>query len=178
MSTFIRYFLTQWQLKWDWRTDHIKTISRIFCIFGPGDLRTVSLEDFLPSATLKYFESNIQRNTGHRLMETKELKNSVRWGKKYFVLGWLKQPRQNKNLLCRHEKPNEPTTKGPLSFVLIESLSPNPNSLQFQQLAGATPLYSLPSIIIYQLKLCGRVRFIYSYMFFLLSFNYTKLNLP
>jgi hypothetical protein len=30
-----------------------KTISRIFCVFGPGDLRTVSLEDFFPSATPK-----------------------------------------------------------------------------------------------------------------------------
>ncbi len=26
----VYYFLTQWQLKWDWRTNHIKTISRIF----------------------------------------------------------------------------------------------------------------------------------------------------
>ncbi len=37
------------------------------------------------------------------------------------VLGQLKQPRQNKNLLFRHDKPNEPTKKGPLSCVLVES---------------------------------------------------------
>jgi hypothetical protein len=41
---------------------------------------------------------------------------------KYFVLGRLVQPRQNKNLLYRHDKPNEPIKKGPLSFVLFESL--------------------------------------------------------
>ncbi len=47
--------------------------------------------------------------------------NSVRWGKKYFVLFRLEQPRQNKNLLYEHNKPNEPTKEGPLSFVLFES---------------------------------------------------------
>jgi hypothetical protein len=41
--------------------------------------------------------------------------------KKYFVLGQLKQPRQNKNLLYRHYKPKEPTKEGPLSFVHFES---------------------------------------------------------
>jgi hypothetical protein len=41
--------------------------------------------------------------------------------KKYFVLGRLEQPRQNKNFLYRHDKPNEPSKKGPLSFVLFES---------------------------------------------------------
>jgi hypothetical protein len=42
-------------------------------------------------------------------------------------------------LLYRHDKPNEPTKKGPLSFVLFES----PHSPQFQQSAGATHLQSL-----------------------------------
>ncbi len=37
--------------------------------------------------------------------------------KKYFVLGRV----QNKNLFYRHDKPTEPTKKGPLSFVLFES---------------------------------------------------------
>ncbi len=46
-------------------------------------------------------------------MGTKELK--------YFVLGRLEQPRQNKNLFYRHDKLDEPTKKGPLSFVLLES---------------------------------------------------------
>ncbi|MFO0001806.1 MAG: hypothetical protein ACK559_11820, partial [bacterium] len=40
---------------------------------------------------------------------------------KYFVLGRLEQPRQNKNLLYRHDKPSEPTREGPLSCVLFES---------------------------------------------------------
>ncbi len=39
--------------------------------------------------------------------------NSVQWGKKYFVLGRLEQPRQNKKLLYWHAKPNKPTKKGP-----------------------------------------------------------------
>ncbi len=47
--------------------------------------------------------------------------NSVRWGKKYFVLGRLVQPRQDKNLLYRQDNSNEPTKEGPLSFVLFES---------------------------------------------------------
>ncbi len=53
-------------------------------------------------------------------MGRKELKLCT-VGKKYFVLGRLEQPRQNKNLLYRHDLPNEPTKKGPLSFVLLES---------------------------------------------------------
>jgi hypothetical protein len=40
--------------------------------------------------------------------------------KKYFVLGRLEQPRQDKNLQCRHNKPNKPTKKGPLSFLLFK----------------------------------------------------------
>jgi hypothetical protein len=41
--------------------------------------------------------------------------------KKYSLLGRLEQPRQNKNLLYQHDKPNEPTKKRSLSFVLFES---------------------------------------------------------
>jgi len=41
--------------------------------------------------------------------------------KKYFVLDRLEQPRPDKNLLYRHDKTNEPTKEGPLSFVLLES---------------------------------------------------------
>ncbi len=44
---------------------------------------------------------------------------SVRWGK-LFILSWLEQSRQSKNLLYRHGKPNEPTKEGPLSFVPID----------------------------------------------------------
>jgi len=46
---------------------------------------------------------------------------------KYFVLGRLEQPRQDKNNLYRHDQPNEPTMEGPLSFVLL-----SPHLLQFQ----------------------------------------------
>ncbi len=42
--------------------------------------------------------------------------NSERRGKKYFVVGRLEQPSQNKNLLYRHDKPSETTKEGPLSF--------------------------------------------------------------
>jgi hypothetical protein len=41
--------------------------------------------------------------------------------KKYFVLGLLEQPRQDKNLLYRLEEPNESIKEGPLSFELFES---------------------------------------------------------
>jgi hypothetical protein len=47
--------------------------------------------------------------------------NSVRRGRKYFVLGRLQQPRQEKNLLYWHKDPNEPTKERPLLFVLFES---------------------------------------------------------
>jgi hypothetical protein len=33
----------------------------------------------------------------------------------------IEHPRQDKNLLYRHDKPDEPTKEGPLSFVLFES---------------------------------------------------------
>jgi hypothetical protein len=38
-------------------------------------------------------------------------------GKKYFVLGRLELPRQDKNLLYRHNEPNEPTREGLLSYM-------------------------------------------------------------
>ncbi len=47
--------------------------------------------------------------------------NSVRWGKKYFVLGKLEQLRQDKNPFYLLDKPKEPTKEGLLSFVLFES---------------------------------------------------------
>jgi hypothetical protein len=54
-------------------------------------------------------------------MWTKELKYCiVRWGKKYFILGRLEQPRQPKQFFFQHDKPNEPTKEGPLSFALFE----------------------------------------------------------
>jgi hypothetical protein len=56
---------------------------------------------------------------------------------KIFVLGRLEQPRQNKNLFYRHNRPHEPTKKGPLSFVLFESPF---TSVSTEQSAGATTL--------------------------------------
>ncbi len=54
-------------------------------------------------------------------MSSNELKYSrVRWWG-YFVLSRLEQPRQDKNLLYRHEEPNEPTKR--ISFIcILESL--------------------------------------------------------
>jgi hypothetical protein len=55
--------------------------------------------------------------------------------KKIFVLGQQGQLRQDKNLLYRHDKPNEPTKK---ELFHLSSLSPY--TPQFQQSAGVTPL--------------------------------------
>jgi hypothetical protein len=52
-------------------------------------------------------------------MRTKELKAFTVRNKK-FVLGCLEQPRQNKNLLYWHVKPNEPIREGFFAFVLFE----------------------------------------------------------
>ncbi len=41
--------------------------------------------------------------------------------KKYFVLGLLEQPRQDKNILFRFNEINERTKEGPLSYVPLES---------------------------------------------------------
>jgi hypothetical protein len=58
--------------------------------------------------------------------------------KKYFVLGRPEQPRHNKkNLLCWHDKPNEPTKKG---HLLVVPLSPVHLSFNSQQ---GLPLSSL-----------------------------------
>jgi hypothetical protein len=38
-----------------------------------------------------------------------------------FVLGRLEQPMQNKNLFYWHNKTNEPSQEGPLSFSLFDS---------------------------------------------------------
>ncbi len=59
-------------------------------------------------------------------------------GEKYFVLGWLEQPRQYKNLLYRHDEPNEPTMERPLSFVLM-----SPPFGSVSTVSRGTPLLSL-----------------------------------
>jgi hypothetical protein len=53
-------------------------------------------------------------------MGTNKQRIKIVW-EKNFELGRLEQPRKDKNLLYRHDKANEPTKAGPLSFVLFES---------------------------------------------------------
>jgi hypothetical protein len=57
---------------------------------------------------------------------------SVRWGKKYSVLGRQEQQRQNKNLLYQQDKPANQTRK-----ALFHLYSMSPYLPQFQQSAGA-----------------------------------------
>jgi hypothetical protein len=58
--------------------------------------------------------------------------------KKYFELGRLGHPTQDKNQnLVWNDKPNKPTIEGPLSY---EQYSLSLHSPQFKQSAGATPL--------------------------------------
>jgi hypothetical protein len=61
-------------------------------------------------------------------------------GKEYFKLGRLHHPRQNKNLLYRHDnEPTKETKEEPLSFVLFESPFTSVSSSQ----QGPPPLVSL-----------------------------------
>jgi hypothetical protein len=64
--------------------------------------------------------------------------------KKYFLLGRLNQPSQDGKLLYMHDKLNEPTTAGPLSFVLFES----PIYLSFNHQQGL-PLYCIVSLLLH-----------------------------
>ncbi len=64
--------------------------------------------------------------------------NSVRRGKKYFILGWTEQPRKEKSLLYGMTSPMNQPRKDPF---YLNSLSPH--SPQFQQSVGATPLLHL-----------------------------------
>jgi hypothetical protein len=70
-------------------------------------------------------------------MGTKELK--------YFVLGRLEQPRQNKNLLYRHDKLDEPTKKGPLSFVApqLPLSSPLLSGPDLEKYEGKQPTFAM-----------------------------------
>ncbi len=56
--------------------------------------------------------------------------------KKFLVPGQPEQPRQDKNLLYRNEKPDKPTKKEPLFY--LHSLGPH--TPQFQKSAGVTRL--------------------------------------
>jgi hypothetical protein len=53
---------------------------------------------------------------------TEDFKYGVRWGKIIFYWA-VKHPWQNKNLLYRHYKPNEPTKEGSHSIELFKSPS-------------------------------------------------------
>ncbi len=74
-----------------------------------------------------------------RLLDDEDKLIEIVYGEEkiFCTIGRLEQPRQNKNLLYLHGKPNAPTKEGP--FYLY-SLSPH--FPQFQQLAGANPLQS------------------------------------
>ncbi len=50
----------------------------------------------------------------------REIVHYIAW-EKYFVLGRLEKPRQDKILLYWHDEPIKPTKEGPLSYVLLES---------------------------------------------------------
>ncbi len=63
--------------------------------------------------------------------------------KKYLVLCRLKQPRQNKNLLYRHDEPNKPTKEGP-PFHLY-SVSPHSPQFQHSQHGPSLSIVSLGS---------------------------------
>ncbi len=62
-------------------------------------------------------------------MGTNELKYCM-MRKKYIVLCRVEQPSQNKNPLCRHDKPNKPTKKGPFHLFSL-----SPHTPQFQQVS-------------------------------------------
>jgi len=79
-------------------------------------------------------------------------------GKNIFCTGptSLEQPRQNKNLLYRRNKPSEGTKKEPLSFVLFGT-----SFTQFQQSVVATLLYILSvkdNLAVCWPFICGRNR--------------------
>jgi hypothetical protein len=72
--------------------------------------------------------------TVHSLLSDggKNEEKSVWWGKKYFVLGRLEQPRQEKNSCT---STTSPSNKYPFHLYSL-----SPHLLKFQQAAGATPL--------------------------------------
>jgi hypothetical protein len=73
-------------------------------------------------------ETNIKRQATRHDCLLSFLGDGGKWseivlgeGKKYFVMGWLEQPRQNKNFFYWHAESNELSKKRPLSYMLIES---------------------------------------------------------
>jgi hypothetical protein len=56
-----------------------------------------------------------------RAMRTNKLKQCMEKKNYFFCTGRLEVPRQDTNLLYRHDKPNETTKEGPLLYVLFES---------------------------------------------------------
>ncbi len=85
-----------------------------------------------------------------------------RWGeieivygvKKIFCTGLTRAPRQDKNLLYRHEELKGPTKEGPLSFVLFKSpiasvSTVSKSHLILSSLSGGdcVPLYSMQTLL-------------------------------
>ncbi len=45
----------------------------------------------------------------------------TQWGEKGFVSDWPEQPRQDKNILCRHDEANGTTKEGPCQMYSVSS---------------------------------------------------------
>ncbi len=93
---------------------------------GRGEREGVcSLLYYVPHL-LCFLETHIKRQATRHDCLPSLLSDGDKWieivySKENNIFGRLKQPRQDKNLLYRHEEPSEPTKEGPLSFVLFES---------------------------------------------------------
>jgi hypothetical protein len=72
--------------------------------------------------------------------------------KKYFVLGWPKHLRQYKNLLYRHDEPNEPTKARPPLFVVNKSPFASASTV-----SGGHPSERATETNLHHLKLCPPV---------------------
>jgi hypothetical protein len=90
-------------------------------------MKTHFLNCCVQRVNLLYYQTHTKRQTTpHDCLPSllgdgdKEIK--IVYGEdKHFVLGRLEQPRQNKNLLYRHDNPTDQSRKDPFKFVLFES---------------------------------------------------------
>jgi hypothetical protein len=85
------------------------------------------------------------------LLENGDKETEIVYGEeKTFYTGLTREARQAKNLLYRHEEPNESTNEGSLSFVLFESPFTTVSTVS----RGHLSLFSLVPIVsvIYQYK--------------------------
>ncbi len=111
-------------------------------VFYPALAALVSLVQNIFSSpyTISIYVSPKRSNLGWRSWRAACLWkciSGIQWGKIYFLLGQLEQPRRNKNPSFQHEKPANQQRKDPFR---VYSLSPH--SPQFQKSAVATSLWS------------------------------------